>query len=123
MNQNNNDEERHSTAFEIDDETDVYFLEQVVVGANNNINVLDNSPLFDDLLDDKASVAPFVVTTAAARTPTRDLTGAPLWESVAASIDAVLTMLLLMAHDQENGANVDAKRSDGCGLHWDSGAM
>nr|GFB07098.1 hypothetical protein [Tanacetum cinerariifolium] len=29
MNQNNNDEERHSTAFEIDDETDVYFLEQV----------------------------------------------------------------------------------------------
>ncbi|GJV08243.1 ALP1-like protein isoform X1 [Tanacetum coccineum] len=29
--------------------------------ANNYINVLDNSPLFDDLLDDKAPVAPFVV--------------------------------------------------------------
>nr|GEZ73885.1 putative nuclease HARBI1 isoform X2 [Tanacetum cinerariifolium] len=28
--------------------------------ANNDINVLDNSPLFDDLLDDKAPVAPFV---------------------------------------------------------------
>ncbi|GJV32441.1 hypothetical protein Tco_1392841 [Tanacetum coccineum] len=28
MNQNNNDEERHSTAFEIDEETNVYFLEQ-----------------------------------------------------------------------------------------------
>nr|GEV28860.1 hypothetical protein [Tanacetum cinerariifolium] len=161
MNQNNNDEERHFTAFEVDDETDVYFLEQVyayhehleqeekrprltlnpihrdregaeerlmgdyfddsssirqlaygntpdafdeylkmsehtalswhgqygrgdkkyltimlkvvashdlwiwhaiyeVPGANNDINVLDNSPLFDDLLDDKALVAPFV---------------------------------------------------------------
>ncbi|GJU86862.1 putative nuclease HARBI1 [Tanacetum coccineum] len=30
-------------------------------GANNDINVLDNSPLFDDLFDDKALVAPFVV--------------------------------------------------------------
>ncbi|GJZ75810.1 ALP1-like protein, partial [Tanacetum coccineum] len=29
--------------------------------ANNDINVLDNSPLFDDLLDDKAHVAPYVV--------------------------------------------------------------
>ncbi|GKA22848.1 ALP1-like protein isoform X1 [Tanacetum coccineum] len=28
-----------------------------VTGANNDINVLDNSPLFDDLLDDKALVA------------------------------------------------------------------
>ncbi|GJU65342.1 ALP1-like protein [Tanacetum coccineum] len=32
-----------------------------VAGANNDINVLDNSPLFDDLLDDIARVAPFVV--------------------------------------------------------------
>ncbi|GJU74862.1 ALP1-like protein [Tanacetum coccineum] len=32
-----------------------------VAGANNDINVLDNSPLFDDLLDDKAPVALFVV--------------------------------------------------------------
>ncbi|GJZ24143.1 ALP1-like protein [Tanacetum coccineum] len=31
------------------------------VDANNDINVLDNSPLFDDLLDDKAPVASFVV--------------------------------------------------------------
>nr|GEZ07363.1 hypothetical protein [Tanacetum cinerariifolium] len=30
-------------------------------GANNDINVLDNSSLFDDLLDDKAHVAPYVV--------------------------------------------------------------
>ncbi|GJX43919.1 nucleotide-binding alpha-beta plait domain-containing protein [Tanacetum coccineum] len=30
-------------------------------GANTDINVLDNSPLFDDFLDDKASVAPYVV--------------------------------------------------------------
>ncbi|GJU27682.1 putative nuclease HARBI1 [Tanacetum coccineum] len=29
--------------------------------ANNDIHVLDNSPLFDDLLDDNAPVAPFVV--------------------------------------------------------------
>ncbi|GKA33945.1 hypothetical protein Tco_0720374 [Tanacetum coccineum] len=29
--------------------------------ANNDINVLDNSPLFDDLLDDIAHVAPFVM--------------------------------------------------------------
>nr|GFA36832.1 protein ALP1-like [Tanacetum cinerariifolium] len=28
---------------------------------NNDINVLDNSPLFDDLLDDKAHVAPYVI--------------------------------------------------------------
>ncbi|GJY39199.1 FAR1-related sequence 5-like protein, partial [Tanacetum coccineum] len=32
-----------------------------VAGANNDINVLDNSLLFDDLLDDKAPVAPYVV--------------------------------------------------------------
>ncbi|GKC60120.1 ALP1-like protein isoform X1 [Tanacetum coccineum] len=32
-----------------------------VTGANNDINVLDNSPLFDDLLDDIAHVAPFVI--------------------------------------------------------------
>ncbi|GJT46354.1 ALP1-like protein [Tanacetum coccineum] len=32
-----------------------------VAGANNDINVLDNSSLFDDLLDDKAHVAPYVV--------------------------------------------------------------
>ncbi|GKA77702.1 ALP1-like protein isoform X1 [Tanacetum coccineum] len=32
-----------------------------VAGANNDINVLDNSPLFDDLLDDIAPIAPFVV--------------------------------------------------------------
>nr|GEX70118.1 hypothetical protein [Tanacetum cinerariifolium] len=30
-------------------------------GANNDTNVLDNSSLFDDLLDDKAHVAPYVV--------------------------------------------------------------
>ncbi|GJT23475.1 reverse transcriptase domain-containing protein [Tanacetum coccineum] len=32
-----------------------------VAGENNDINVLDNSSLFDDLLDDIAHVAPFVV--------------------------------------------------------------
>ncbi|GJZ16021.1 reverse transcriptase domain-containing protein [Tanacetum coccineum] len=40
-------------------------LEALIVctgsGANNDINVLDNSLSFDDLLDDKAHVAPFVV--------------------------------------------------------------
>nr|GEX01273.1 hypothetical protein [Tanacetum cinerariifolium] len=30
-------------------------------GANNDINVLDNSPLFDDLLDDLAPAVPYVV--------------------------------------------------------------
>ncbi|GJY15030.1 ALP1-like protein isoform X1 [Tanacetum coccineum] len=35
--------------------------DNMVADANNDINVLDNSPLFDDLLDDKAYVAPFVV--------------------------------------------------------------
>ncbi|GJZ01556.1 ALP1-like protein [Tanacetum coccineum] len=32
-----------------------------MAGANNDINVLDNSPLFDDLLDDLALVVPYVV--------------------------------------------------------------
>ncbi|GJS21792.1 ALP1-like protein [Tanacetum coccineum] len=32
-----------------------------VAGANNDINVLDNSSLFDDFLDDKAHVAPYAV--------------------------------------------------------------
>ncbi|GJZ03163.1 ALP1-like protein isoform X1 [Tanacetum coccineum] len=32
-----------------------------MTGANNDINVLDNSPLFDDLLDDLAPVVPYVV--------------------------------------------------------------
>ncbi|GKC83785.1 ALP1-like protein isoform X1 [Tanacetum coccineum] len=32
-----------------------------VTGANNDINVLDNSPLFDNLLNDKAHVALYVV--------------------------------------------------------------
>ncbi|GKD15750.1 ALP1-like protein [Tanacetum coccineum] len=98
MNQNDNDEERHFTVFDIDEETDIYFYDQAyaydeqlqeenrprltwnpihrdreraeerLMGdyfddhcANNDINVLDNSSLFDDLLDDKAHVAPYVV--------------------------------------------------------------
>nr|GEW65236.1 protein ALP1-like [Tanacetum cinerariifolium] len=36
-------------------------LESIDSGANNDINVLDNSPLFDDLLDDLAFVVPYVV--------------------------------------------------------------
>nr|GEU84690.1 hypothetical protein [Tanacetum cinerariifolium] len=32
-----------------------------IAGVNNDINVLDNSPLFDDLLDDLAHVVPYVV--------------------------------------------------------------
>nr|GEW56940.1 protein ALP1-like [Tanacetum cinerariifolium] len=32
-----------------------------ITGANNDINVLDNSPLFDDLLDDLAHVVPYAV--------------------------------------------------------------
>nr|GEZ98439.1 protein ALP1-like [Tanacetum cinerariifolium] len=32
-----------------------------VAGANNDINVLDNSSLFDDLLKDTSSVLPYVV--------------------------------------------------------------
>ena len=32
-----------------------------VAGANNDINVLDNSSLFDDLLNDVAPVAPYEV--------------------------------------------------------------
>ncbi|GKE61874.1 putative nuclease HARBI1 [Tanacetum coccineum] len=140
MNPNESDEERHPNAFEVDDETDIYFMTQAyeyherlllfskrgrrtfdgdyfddhsairqlayrntpdafdeyvqmsehtaqclealtvfngngeivqyhgrdntffgVAGANNDINVLDNSPLFDDILEDIALVAPFVV--------------------------------------------------------------
>ncbi|GKF06435.1 ALP1-like protein [Tanacetum coccineum] len=139
MNQNNDDdEERQPTVFKIDEETDVYFLEQAyayhqqlvaeenrprltrnpinrdrertardclfhfnkciisvymteylrkptledveniynkhltthgrhgfpgfgVAGANNDINVLDNSQLFDDLINDTAHVLPYVV--------------------------------------------------------------
>nr|GEV57966.1 ATP-dependent DNA helicase PIF1-like [Tanacetum cinerariifolium] len=69
MNQNN--EDLQLSVFEIDvndDETDVVFFEQAVRitnnwvgGANNDINVLDNSPLFDDLLNDTAHVLPYVV--------------------------------------------------------------
>nr|GEW21252.1 protein ALP1-like isoform X1 [Tanacetum cinerariifolium] len=36
-------------------------MEQELPGANNDINVLDNSPLFDDLLDDLAPAVPYVV--------------------------------------------------------------
>ncbi|GJW59199.1 ALP1-like protein isoform X1 [Tanacetum coccineum] len=35
------------------------FLEIVAASANNDLTVLNNSPLFDDLLDDIAPVAPF----------------------------------------------------------------
>nr|GEY34642.1 hypothetical protein [Tanacetum cinerariifolium] len=35
--------------------------ESIDSGANNDINVLDNSLLFDDLLDDLAHVVPYVV--------------------------------------------------------------
>nr|GEX41957.1 protein ALP1-like isoform X1 [Tanacetum cinerariifolium] len=35
------------------------FLKIVSAGANNDLTVLNNSPLFDDLLDDIAFVAPF----------------------------------------------------------------
>nr|GEU54964.1 protein ALP1-like [Tanacetum cinerariifolium] len=93
----------NQNAFDVDDESDIYFLQQAceyhetlvedenrpvltrnpihrdrdgaedrlmgdyfdepckVAGANNDNNVLDNSSLFDDLLDDKAQVALFVV--------------------------------------------------------------
>nr|GEZ82489.1 hypothetical protein [Tanacetum cinerariifolium] len=43
---------------------DVYgpiILMITVTGANNAINILDNSPLFDDLLDDLAHAVPYVV--------------------------------------------------------------
>nr|GEX90240.1 reverse transcriptase domain-containing protein [Tanacetum cinerariifolium] len=42
------------------DTTPDAFDEYLQMSANNDINVLDNSPLFDDLLEDKAHVAPFV---------------------------------------------------------------
>ncbi|GJU09647.1 ALP1-like protein [Tanacetum coccineum] len=116
MNPNDIEEERQPNSFDVDDESDVYFLQQAyeyhetlvedenrpvltrnpihrdreggeyrlmgdyfdepsvashdlwiwhaffgVASANNDINVLDNSPLFDDLLDDKAPVAPYVL--------------------------------------------------------------
>ncbi|GJX33087.1 ALP1-like protein [Tanacetum coccineum] len=53
------DAERRLMADYFDD----YYLTCVFLkaSANNDINVLDNSPLFDDLLDDIAHVAPFVV--------------------------------------------------------------
>ncbi|GJZ04611.1 ALP1-like protein isoform X1 [Tanacetum coccineum] len=35
------------------------FLEIVSAGANNDLTILNNSPLFDDLLDDIAPVVPF----------------------------------------------------------------
>nr|GEU71027.1 protein ALP1-like [Tanacetum cinerariifolium] len=44
-----------------DSKTLSMYKDQKVGDANNDINVLDNSPLFDDLLDDKAPVAPYVV--------------------------------------------------------------
>nr|GFB42974.1 phospholipid-transporting ATPase 1 [Tanacetum cinerariifolium] len=37
------------------------FDEYLQMSANNDINVLDNSPLFDDLLNDTAPVVPYVV--------------------------------------------------------------
>nr|GEV06819.1 protein ALP1-like [Tanacetum cinerariifolium] len=87
---NDDDEERRPDSFEVDDETDVYFLEQVYAyhehlqqeenrlrltrnpihhdreGAEERLmgDYFDdyyNSLLVDDLLDDKALVAPFVV--------------------------------------------------------------
>ncbi|GJY00330.1 ALP1-like protein isoform X1, partial [Tanacetum coccineum] len=130
MNPNDDDEERQPDSFDVDDESDVYFLQQAyeyherlvveenhprlthipihhdregaedrlmgdyfdeysavrqltygntldafdeylqmsertardwVPGANNDINILDSSSLFDDLIDDKSHVASFVV--------------------------------------------------------------
>ncbi|GJY56104.1 ALP1-like protein [Tanacetum coccineum] len=43
-----------------------------VAGANNDINVLENSPSFDDLLDDKAPVAMFVIIMANLPPPNND---------------------------------------------------
>ncbi|GJX31712.1 pol polyprotein [Tanacetum coccineum] len=51
-----------------------------VAGANNDINVLDNSSLFDDLLDDKAPVAP--MTNTIVTTPV-NVTGALVTNTVA----------------------------------------
>nr|GEW29913.1 putative nuclease HARBI1 [Tanacetum cinerariifolium] len=99
MNPNDIEEERQPNSFDVDDESDVYFLQQAYQYhetlvedenrpvltrnpihrdregtedhlmddyfddhcAHNDINVLDNSSLFDYLLDDKAPVSPFVV--------------------------------------------------------------
>nr|GFA03912.1 B3 domain-containing protein REM2-like [Tanacetum cinerariifolium] len=38
------------------------FDDYLQMSANNDINVLHNSPLFDDILDDKAPIAPYVRT-------------------------------------------------------------
>nr|GFB58620.1 reverse transcriptase domain-containing protein [Tanacetum cinerariifolium] len=43
------------------DTTPDAFDEYLQMSSNDDINVLDNSLLFDDLLDDKAPVAPYVV--------------------------------------------------------------
>ncbi|GJZ39645.1 ALP1-like protein [Tanacetum coccineum] len=129
MNQNDNDEERHFTVFDIDEETDIYFYDQAyaydeqlqeenrprltwnpihrdreraeerLMGdyfddhcANNDINVLDNSSLFDDLLDDKASLAPYVVKMA---------------HTSKVAIDFQLIVILLDAHTEvEAGISV-----------------
>nr|GEY61992.1 protein ALP1-like [Tanacetum cinerariifolium] len=40
---------------------DLGLMKYFLAGANNDINVLDNSPLFDDLLDDLALAVPYVV--------------------------------------------------------------
>nr|GFA52434.1 xylulose kinase-1 [Tanacetum cinerariifolium] len=76
MNPNDDEEERQPNAFDVNDESDVYFLQQayeyhetlladenrpVLTRENNDINILDNFTLFDDHLDNKALVAPFVV--------------------------------------------------------------
>ncbi|GJZ96326.1 ALP1-like protein, partial [Tanacetum coccineum] len=41
--------------------SNLVMIVDMVAGANNDITVLNNSPLFDDLLDDIALVAPFEV--------------------------------------------------------------
>nr|GFA19165.1 protein ALP1-like [Tanacetum cinerariifolium] len=63
-NPNDIEEERQQTlSTSMTNLTFTFFNKRISITkrANNDINFLDNSPLFNDLLEDKAPVAPFVV--------------------------------------------------------------
>ncbi|GKD44453.1 RNA-directed DNA polymerase, eukaryota, partial [Tanacetum coccineum] len=63
-----------------------------IAGVNNDINVLDNSPLFDDLLDDITPVAPFEVNGETKAEKVSDMEIKSLWGNT--NFDAIVSQSL-----------------------------
>ncbi|GJY43325.1 ALP1-like protein [Tanacetum coccineum] len=85
-----------------------------MAGANNDINVLDNSPLFDDLLDDLSYVVPYVVNGVEYRNGYYLADGIyPEWASFVKSFTVATDQKHTYFKQRQESARKDVKRTFG----------